>query len=177
VYISQAAHELTSKERGAFIGGAIVETLFFLISSIGYVRGIHILTVATGQLPFCTYYSLIGVIVRKQTFVTAYAIGLYVHFLINFGVAGYLLFVILHTTNEGTDVLCHNAISSNSQAQGQCSTVFSAIRDIYAALASIILILELCESFPHISRTTLFIGLRCGNCRNALRLPSAWRET
>ena len=44
-YISQGADELTSKERGAFIGGAIVETLFFLISSVGYVlRGIHIHT-------------------------------------------------------------------------------------------------------------------------------------
>lgn len=42
-YISQGADELTSKERGAFIGGAIVETLFFLISSVGYVlQGIHI---------------------------------------------------------------------------------------------------------------------------------------
>ena len=44
-YITQGADELTSKERGAFIGGAIVETLFFLISSVGYVlRGIHIHT-------------------------------------------------------------------------------------------------------------------------------------
>ena len=43
VYISQAADGLTSKERGAFIGGAIVETLFFLISSVGYVRGVLIL--------------------------------------------------------------------------------------------------------------------------------------
>src|SRR6266702_167202 len=42
VYISQAADGLTSKERGAFVGGAIIETLFFLISSVGYVPGIHI---------------------------------------------------------------------------------------------------------------------------------------
>ena len=41
-YLSQGADGLTSKERGAFIGGAIVETLFFLISSVGYVlRGIY----------------------------------------------------------------------------------------------------------------------------------------
>lgn len=114
------ADELTSKERGAFIGGAIVETLFFLISSVG----------------------LIGVIVRKQTFVTAYVVGLYVHFLLNLGVAGYLLFVILHATREDTDVLCQHAIS-NSQAQGQCSTLFNAIRGAYAALASLILVIEL----------------------------------
>ena len=115
-------------------------------------------------------------IVRKQTFVTAYAIGLYIHFLINLGVAGYLLFVILHTTREDTDVLCQDSISSHSKGQGQCSTVFNAIRDIYAALASIVLIIELCESFPYISRITL-IGFRWGNCCNALRIPSAWRET
>jgi hypothetical protein len=45
VYLSQDADELTSKERGAFIGGAIVETLFFFISSVGYVlRGVRIHT-------------------------------------------------------------------------------------------------------------------------------------
>jgi len=115
-----SADELTSKEHGAFIAGAIVETLFFLISSVG----------------------LIGVIVRKQTFVTAYAVGLYVHFLLNLGVAGYLFSVILHATREDTNVLCQHAINS-TQGQGQCSTVFNAIRGVYAGLASIILVIEL----------------------------------
>jgi hypothetical protein len=114
------ADELTSKERGAFIGGAIVETLFFFISSVG----------------------LIGVIVRKQTFVTAYAVGLYVHFLLNLGVAGYLFSVILHATREDTNVLCQHAIN-NTQGQSQCSTLFNTIRNAYAALASLILVIEL----------------------------------
>ncbi len=92
-------------------------------------------------------YSLIGVIVRKQTFVTAYAVGLYVHFLVNLGVAGYLLFVILHATRKDTVVLCQHAIN-NEQAQDQCSKVFNTIRGTYAALASVILVIELCESFP-----------------------------
>jgi hypothetical protein len=35
----QGAHALTSNERGAFIGGAIMEMLFFFISAIGYVAG------------------------------------------------------------------------------------------------------------------------------------------
>ncbi|KAH8996543.1 hypothetical protein EDB86DRAFT_2919219 [Lactarius hatsudake] len=115
-----SANGLTSKERGAFIGGAIVETLFFLISSVG----------------------LIGVIVRKQTFVTAYAIGLYVHFLLNLGVAGYLLSVVLHATSKDTVALCQHAIN-NTQAQDQCSSLFNTIRGTYAALASIILVVEL----------------------------------
>jgi len=69
------ADKLTSKERWAFMGGAIVETLFFLISSVG----------------------LIGMIVHKKTFVAAYVVGLYAHLLLNLGVAGY--FVILHATS------------------------------------------------------------------------------
>lgn len=44
-HVSQAANGLTSKERTAFIGGALVETLFFLISSVGYVRGVHSLAI------------------------------------------------------------------------------------------------------------------------------------
>ena len=85
---------------------------------------------------------------RKQAFVTAYAVGLYVHFLLNLGVAGYLLVVIVHATRADTKALCQNAIS-NTQGQDQCSTVFNAIRGAYAALASLILVIELCESFPH----------------------------
>ncbi|KAI9437704.1 hypothetical protein H4582DRAFT_1957092 [Lactarius indigo] len=115
-----SADRLTSKERGAFIGGAIVETLFFLISSVG----------------------LIGVIVRKQTFVTAYAVGLHVHFLVNLGVAGYLLSVVLHATSKDTVALCQHAIN-NTQAQDQCSSLFNSIRGTYAVLASVILVVEL----------------------------------
>ncbi|KAI0300984.1 hypothetical protein B0F90DRAFT_1574850, partial [Multifurca ochricompacta] len=104
----------------AFIGGAIIETLFFLISALG----------------------LIGGIVRKQTFVTAYAIGLYIHFVINLSVAGYLLFAILHATRSDTVTLCQHALK-NSQTQDQCETLFDTIRGVYAGLASIILIIEL----------------------------------
>jgi hypothetical protein len=90
-------------------------------------------------------YSLIGAIVRKLTFATAYAIGLYVHFLINLGVAAYLLFIILHATRTDTVALCQHAIK-NAQAQGQCGSLFTAIRGLYAGLASIVLLVELCES-------------------------------
>lgn len=94
---------------------------------------------------------------RKQTFVTAYAIGLYVHFLINLGVAGYFLFVILHGTRVDSDVLCQNALSGHEGAQQQCSTLFNAIRGVYAVLASVILIIELCESSfaPHFATSLL----------------------
>ncbi|KAI0297195.1 hypothetical protein BC826DRAFT_907802 [Russula brevipes] len=114
------AEDLTKKERGSFAGGAIVETLFFLISVVG----------------------LIGAIVRKLTFATAYAIGLYVHFLINLSVAAYLLFIILHATRTDTVALCQHAIK-NAQAQSQCGSLFTAIRGLYAGLASFVLLVEL----------------------------------
>ncbi|KAI0250380.1 hypothetical protein BJV78DRAFT_1128023 [Lactifluus subvellereus] len=114
------APALSSKERRAFIGGAIVELLFFFISIIG----------------------LIGAIVRKQTFVTAYAVGLYIHFLINFGVAMYFLAVILHATHEDTVVLCQHALR-NPQSQDQCGSLFGAIRGVYAGLVSVVLVIEL----------------------------------
>jgi len=114
------ANTLTSKELRSFTGGAIVETLFFLISVVG----------------------LIGAIVRKLTFVTAYAIGLYIHFLINLIVAGYLLFVILHATRTDTAALCQHALK-NSQSQSQCESLFDAIRGLYAGLATFLLIVEL----------------------------------
>ena len=88
--------------------------------------------------------SLIGSIVRKLTFVTAYTIGLYIHFFINLIVAAYLFYVILHATHADTVNLCQHALK-NAQSQGQCESLFSTIRGVYAALASFVLIVELCE--------------------------------
>jgi hypothetical protein len=114
------ADSFTSEQRGSFIGGAIVETFFFLISIVG----------------------LVGAIVRKLSFVTAYAVGLYIHFLINLSVASYLLFVILHSTNADTVTLCQNVLT-NQQAKAQCDSLFDSIRGLYAGLASFILVVEL----------------------------------
>ena len=91
--------------------------------------------------------SLIGGIVRKLTFVTAYTIGLYVHFFINLSVAIYLLNVILHATRTDAVALCQNALR-NAQSQDQCDSLFDTIRRVYAGLASFILIVELCECTP-----------------------------
>jgi len=140
-WVFQGANELTSKELRSFVGGAIVETLFFLISVVGYVRDILILTFTLMRGLLC---SLIGAIVRKLTFVTAYAIGLYIHFLINLIVAGYLLFVILHATRTDATALCQHALK-NAQTQSQCESLFDTIRSLYAGLATFLLIVELCE--------------------------------
>jgi len=110
--------------------------------------------------------SLIGGIVRKLTFVTAYTIGLYIHFFINLGVAAYLLSVILHATRADTVTLCQHALT-NAQSQNQCDSLFDTIRGVYAALASFILIVELCES---IRLTSLVI-----KSHSPLPLPSFTR--
>lgn len=135
----QGTDAFTSKQRAAFAGGAIVATLLFLISIVGYVRG----TLCQQSLTW-ERASLIGAIVRKLTFVTAYVVGLYVHFVINFAVAMYLLFVILRATRKDTVTLCEQVLR-NAQSQGQCDSLFSAIRGLYAGLASFVLVVELCE--------------------------------
>jgi len=111
---------LTSEQRAAFIGGAIVSTLLLLISIVG----------------------LVGAIVRKLTLATTYAVGLYIHFLINLIVATYLLFVILHTTHTDTVALCQNVLV-NQQSKDQCNSIFDSIRRLYAGIAFSILTVEL----------------------------------
>lgn len=81
---------------------------------------------------------------RKLTLATTYAVGLYIHFLINLIVASYLLFVILHTTHTDTVALCQNVLK-NQQSKDQCNSIFDSVRGLYAGIASFILIVELCE--------------------------------
>jgi hypothetical protein len=82
--------------------------------------------------------------VRKLTLATTYAVGLYIHFLINLIIASYLLFVILHATQTDTVALCQNVLT-NQQAKNQCDSIFASIRGLYAGTASFILAVELCE--------------------------------
>jgi hypothetical protein len=82
--------------------------------------------------------------VRKLTLATTYAVGLYIHFLINLSVATYLLFVILHTTHTDTVALCQNVLV-NQQSKEQCNSIFDSIRRLYAGIAFFILTVELCE--------------------------------
>lgn len=88
--------------------------------------------------------SLIGAIVRKLSLATIYAVGLYIHFLINLIVASYLLFVILHATQTDTVALCQNVLK-NQQTADNCDSIFDSIRGLYAGTASLILTVELCE--------------------------------
>jgi len=146
--VSRGVDSFTSKQRAAIIGGGIVETLFFLISIVG----------------------LVGAIVRKLSFITPYAVGLYIHFLINLSVAIYLLVFILRTTNADIVTLCQNALK-DQQSKHQCSSLFDSIRGVYAGLASFILVVEL---YGSIVATRYYYQLR-GEKREA-RMPKHVRQ-
>jgi len=111
---------LSSRERGSFIGVGVVETALAVVSILGFV----------------------GAIVRKQSFVTIYCICLYVHFLINLGVAGYFLYVILHAEHSDAIEACKDAIQ-DTNAQDQCLGLLNIAKGVYAAVASVLLLLEL----------------------------------
>jgi hypothetical protein len=78
------------------------------------------------------------------TLATTYAVGLYVHFVINLIVATYLLVVILHATHTDTVPLCQNVLK-NQQSKNECGTIFDSIRGLYAGTATFVLAVELCE--------------------------------
>lgn len=81
---------------------------------------------------------------RKLTLATTYAVGLYIHFVINLIVATYLFFVILHATHTDTVALCQNVLK-NQQSKDECDTIFDSIRGLFAGIASLVLVVELCE--------------------------------
>ncbi|KAI0058070.1 hypothetical protein BV25DRAFT_1310005 [Artomyces pyxidatus] len=130
-----STHTLTGSERAAFIGAGVVESLLALLSAVGFI----------------------GAIVRKQTFVTAYCIGLYIHFVLNLGVAGYFLFVIVHATHSDAVAACQHAIT-NTDAQGQCTNLLGVAKWIYVTVASVLLFVELCTPSP-----TLFVIARAAH--------------
>jgi len=88
--------------------------------------------------------SIVGAVVRKQSFIQIYAYILYGHFVLNLGVAAYLLYEIFRVTHNAEDLACQTAIK-DPQAQGQCEGLLAIARWIYVVVASIVLLVELCE--------------------------------
>jgi len=111
---------MTGGERAAFILAALTETILFVTSILG----------------------LIGAITRKQSFIQVYAYVLYVHFVINFVAAVYLLFQIFQGSDNFEVLACQAAIK-NSGNQSQCTDLLSIARWIYLVVASIVLFVEL----------------------------------
>ncbi|KAG6903048.1 hypothetical protein C0995_007481 [Termitomyces sp. Mi166 len=111
---------MTNGERAGFVVAGLVETLLLVASSLGFV----------------------GAIVRKQLFVQIYAYFIYVHFVLNIGVAGYLLYMVTHFSANATVKACQDTIQ-NEQAKEQCTGLLKVAQGVYFAVAAIVLLVEL----------------------------------
>lgn len=69
----------------------------------------------------------VGAVVRKQLFVQIYAYFIYVHFVLNLGVASYLLYTLVHVSTIDQNKACQLAIQDTT-AQGQCTGLLKVIR-------------------------------------------------
>ncbi|KAI0314091.1 hypothetical protein OF83DRAFT_1248303 [Amylostereum chailletii] len=107
-------------ERASFIAAGVVETLLAVLCAIGFI----------------------GSVVRKQSFVTAYCVGLYIHFFLNLGVAGYFIYELVHTAREDAETACKNTITDPG-AQDQCVGLLHIATGIFIGVASAILALEI----------------------------------
>ncbi|KAJ3511741.1 hypothetical protein NLJ89_g3921 [Agrocybe chaxingu] len=86
--------------------------------------------------------SLVGAIVRKLSFTLVYAYILYIHFVINLGVAAYLLYEIMRTSRNAQRLACQTAIK-DPQAQDQCSGLLAFAKWVYIAVAGSVLFVEM----------------------------------
>lgn len=94
----------------------------------------------------CLLRRFVGAIVRKQVFVQIYAYFLYCHFLLNVGVAIWLLYMIIHFSRTAAVKACQDAIQ-NAQAKQQCTGLLKIGLDVYFIVAGIVLFTEFCRSF------------------------------
>ncbi|KAJ7251504.1 hypothetical protein B0H12DRAFT_1119259 [Mycena haematopus] len=112
--------DMSNEERAIFIVAGLVETVLFVASILGFV----------------------GAVVRKQLFVQIYAYFIYFHFLLNLGVAIYLLYMLVHVSTTDQVKACQLAIQ-NTGAQQQCTGLLKIGLGIYGAVAGVVLLTEL----------------------------------
>ncbi|KAI5118874.1 hypothetical protein M0805_003549 [Coniferiporia weirii] len=110
---------MSNGEKAAFIVAGLVETFLFIASVLGFI----------------------GACARKQLFVVVYATFLYVHFLINLGVAIYFLWEVTHAANTDIVKLCQEGIR-NTQAEGQCTGLLNITKGVYWGVSLLVLAIE-----------------------------------
>ncbi|EAU91782.1 hypothetical protein CC1G_04550 [Coprinopsis cinerea okayama7 len=111
---------MTTGERAAFIIAALLETILFAASILGFV----------------------GAIVRKQSFLQIYAYILYGHFLANLGAAAYLFFSIVSFQKNVNEAACENTIQDPT-SKDQCKGLLRITATVYIVIASVVLFIEL----------------------------------
>ncbi|TFK25680.1 hypothetical protein FA15DRAFT_755597 [Coprinopsis marcescibilis] len=141
----------------AFVLAAIMETILFIASLIGFV----------------------GAIVRKQSFVQAYAYILYVHFVCNIGSAAYLLYAIVEFQRRFDKEACQDTIGNTvSGTQEQCSGFLRLTKTVYIVVAAVVLFLELYGAIivtrylNQVKREKQAVKESRANLDNAFRLKS-----
>ncbi|KAF8910397.1 hypothetical protein CPB85DRAFT_1190089, partial [Mucidula mucida] len=112
--------DMSPGERAAFVVSGLLETFLLIASILGFI----------------------GAVVRKQVFVQIYTYFIYVHFVFNVAIAGYLLWQVTHLTSEAADKACQDTIS-NAQAQDQCIGFLKIARGVYYVIATLVLLIEL----------------------------------
>ncbi|KAF9465082.1 hypothetical protein BDZ94DRAFT_1255258 [Collybia nuda] len=112
--------DMTSGERAGFVIAGLVESFLLAASVLG----------------------LVGAIVRKQTFVQAYAYFIYVHFLLNVAVAGFLLYMVTHFTANAQVAACQKSIQ-NQEGKEQCTGLLKIAQGVYFVVAAVVLLIEL----------------------------------
>ncbi|EJD02687.1 uncharacterized protein FOMMEDRAFT_140590 [Fomitiporia mediterranea MF3/22] len=110
---------MSGKEKAAFIVAGLLETFLFLASVLGFI----------------------GTLARKQSFVVIFVSFLYVHFLINLGVAIYFLWMVTHAANQDIVKLCQEGIR-NQQTQDQCKGLLNITKGVYWGISLLVLAVE-----------------------------------
>jgi len=111
--------DVASEDRAPFIIAGLLQTFLFVASILGFV----------------------GTVVRKQSFVQAYAYFLYGHLLFNIAVAAYFLWVVTHFSQTAAYRGCVDSIRS-SESEDQCVDLLKVVKGLYIAASTIVILIE-----------------------------------
>ncbi|KAH7888762.1 hypothetical protein F5I97DRAFT_1855305 [Phlebopus sp. FC_14] len=114
------SYELSSKQKSVFILTGVVESILFLVSITGFV----------------------GVVVRKQLFVTIYTLFLYAHSILNLLVGIYFLITIRMSNRQQLVDECAR-VFVNTPTESDCSRLMNVSTYIFIAIVIALLLLEL----------------------------------
>ncbi|KAF8444528.1 hypothetical protein L210DRAFT_3530161 [Boletus edulis BED1] len=113
------SYQLSAKERVAFILAGIVESILFLASTIGFI----------------------GVVARKQLFVTIYTYFLYVHFVLNLIVGIYFLVTVRASNREQLVDYCAE-VFVNTSTESSCPGLTRVSTYVFMAIVAALLLFE-----------------------------------
>ncbi|PPQ63500.1 hypothetical protein CVT24_005157 [Panaeolus cyanescens] len=93
-------------------------------------------------LLIASMFGLFGALLQFRTIIKVYGYVLYGHFVINLGIAAYLLVKILQASRAARILACQTAIQ-NVQGQNQCQGLLDVAKWIYLVVAFLVLFIEL----------------------------------